>query len=69
MSIIVNGAERELPAVATVAALVGELRGGEADTRGVAVAVEGEVVPRGQWDSATLKDGDRVEVLMAVQGG
>ncbi|MFC4333699.1 sulfur carrier protein ThiS [Salininema proteolyticum] len=39
----------------------------EAD-RGIAVAVNGEVVPRGEWARA-LDDGDKVEVLTATQGG
>jgi len=37
--------------------------------RGVAVAVDAEVVPRGQWDTHKLDDGARVEVLRAIQGG
>jgi thiazole synthase len=41
--------------------------GGE--TRGVAVAVDGEVVPRAEWGSTALVEGQRVEVLAAIQGG
>ena len=37
--------------------------------RGVAVAVDAAVVPRGEWDTTTLDDGARVEVLRAIQGG
>jgi sulfur carrier protein len=37
--------------------------------RGVAVAVDREVVPRSRWDDTHLADGQRVEVLEAVQGG
>ena len=37
--------------------------------RGIAVAVDAEVVPRGQWDSVVLEDGAHVEVVTAVQGG
>jgi sulfur carrier protein len=37
--------------------------------RGVAVAVAGEVVPRSQWPVRPVHDGDRVEILTAVQGG
>jgi sulfur carrier protein len=33
------------------------------------VAVNGEVVPRSTWATASLRDGDRVEVLTAAQGG
>jgi thiamine biosynthesis protein ThiS len=35
----------------------------------VAVAVDGEVVPRGRWDDIELRSGQRVEILQAVQGG
>jgi sulfur carrier protein len=43
--------------------------GVEADARGVAVAVDGEVVPRASWSTFALVDGARVEVLTAMQGG
>jgi sulfur carrier protein len=36
---------------------------------GVAAAVNGEVVPRSSWAGTVLRDGDRVEVVTAVQGG
>ncbi|MEU6146657.1 sulfur carrier protein ThiS [Streptomyces sp. NPDC047081] len=36
---------------------------------GVAAALNETVVPRAQWPSTPLSDGDRVEVLTAVQGG
>ena len=39
------------------------------DARGVAVAVDGEVVPRAQWQSFALGEHARVEVLTAMQGG
>jgi sulfur carrier protein len=65
----VNGDERELPAGGTVAALLAELGSVPVDGRGVAVAVDGEVVPRSAWSDARLSDGARIEVLTAVQGG
>nr|WP_221376839.1 sulfur carrier protein ThiS [Actinoplanes polyasparticus] len=37
--------------------------------RGVAVAVNGEVVPRSTWEAMALAEGDSVEVLTAAQGG
>jgi sulfur carrier protein len=40
-----------------------------APDRGVAVAVDAAVVPRGEWDAFAVPDGARVEVLTAVQGG
>jgi sulfur carrier protein len=39
------------------------------DRRGVAVALDGEVVPRATWDDTTLADGARLEIVGAVQGG
>jgi sulfur carrier protein len=66
MRLTVNGTSREVPAESNVAMLVAQLT--EA-VRGVAVAVNGEVVPRSTWPAARLRDGDRVEVLTAAQGG
>ncbi len=63
-----NGEEQRLPEGATVADAV-RATGADGAARGVAVAVEGEVVPRGEWDSTVLRAGGRVEVLQAVQGG
>ncbi|MBB4665009.1 sulfur carrier protein ThiS [Conexibacter arvalis] len=68
MTIRLNGEERELPAGATVAAAVALLDVTE-DSRGVAVAVDREVVPRGAWADTPLADGAQVEVVMAIQGG
>lgn len=67
--ITVNGAPRDAPAGATVATLVSELDGVPADGRGIAVAVDGEVVPRGAWAASALPEGARVEIVGAVQGG
>jgi sulfur carrier protein len=53
---------------ATIAELLAEL-GVEAKARGVAVAVNGEVVPRASWPGRRVADGDRVEALTAMQGG
>jgi sulfur carrier protein len=68
MSVLVNGTTRELATGTLVADVVGELTGGT-PPRGVAVAVNGEVVPRAEWAATALRDGDSVEVLTAVQGG
>ena len=67
MRIELNGETVELAAAATVAAAVDAL--GADSTRGVAVAVDGEVVPRSAWEATTLEEGQQVEVLHAVQGG
>jgi sulfur carrier protein len=64
--ITVNGAASDLPAGTTLAAMVAAMTQAPS---GVAVAVNDTVVPRGAWAVTTLGDGDRVEVLTAVQGG
>jgi sulfur carrier protein len=66
--ITVNGSPREVTGEVTLAYLVTELVGAH-DGRGVAVAVNGEVVPRASWPVTTVDHGDRVEVLTATQGG
>ena len=43
--------------------------GVESRARGVAVAVNGEIVPRADWPRHCVDDGDRVEALSAMQGG
>ncbi len=68
MRVVLNGAERELAEGTTVQAAV-EALDLPAAGRGVAVAVDAEVVPRTQWETHTLQDGARIEVLRAIQGG
>ncbi|GAB2872615.1 sulfur carrier protein ThiS [Lentzea nigeriaca] len=66
MKVQVNGTARDLAdgtSVAAVVSLVG------APDRGVAVALDGAVVPKALWDSTIVPDGGVVEVLTAVQGG
>jgi sulfur carrier protein len=66
--IVLNGEAQELPEGATVESAV-MATGAPANGRGVAVAVDGEVVPRGEWSTTTVSEGQQVEVLHAVQGG
>jgi len=66
MIVSVNGEPRELPAGATVETLMDEL---STPSRGVAIAIDGQVVPRGEWSETGLSDGADVEVVVAVQGG
>jgi len=65
--ITINGERRELGERATIDAVV--RAAGAPDGRGVAVALDGEVVPRGEWATTEVRDGQQVEVLHAVQGG
>lgn len=72
--ITVNGEPRELPrAGSMVADLVTEAVGAAPEAlgqlRGVAVALNGEVLPRAAWAGTEVSDGDRLEVLTATQGG
>jgi sulfur carrier protein len=68
--IVVNGqAVPDLPAGITVAELVRRVAGVDPQGRGVAVAVDAVVVPRGAWTTTALADDARVEVVGAVQGG
>lgn len=67
-AVLLNGEPRDLPAGATVEQAV-TAAGASADGRGVAVALDGEVVPRGAWSSTALSEGQQIEVLRAVQGG
>jgi sulfur carrier protein len=66
--IVLNGQPREQGAGEPVAGILAAL-GLDEQARGVAVAVDGEVVPRAEWGSYRIPDGARVEVLTAMQGG
>ena len=66
MKLIVNGEPQEQPDDANLADVVAALTRAPS---GVAVALNGVVVPRGSWNNTTLADDDSVEVLTAVQGG
>ncbi len=64
--IVLNGAPREFPAPLTFSQLLDEL-----DLAGRRLAVErnGQIVPRSRFAEASIADGDRVEVVIAVGGG
>ena len=66
--ILLNGERSDVRAGESVAAVLVRL-GLDVDARGVAVAVDGEVVPRASWESFTVAEDARVEVLTAMQGG
>jgi sulfur carrier protein len=66
--IVLNGGDSDIRAGETLAAVLAHL-GLDLNARGVAVAVDGEVVPRASWDTYALGDDARVEVLNAMQGG
>jgi sulfur carrier protein len=68
VELVVNGEHRHVLGGVTVEALVLSLDAAP-EGRGVAVAVDGEVVPRAAWRRTVLQEGARIEVVAAVQGG
>jgi sulfur carrier protein len=62
----INGDEWQLPAGSTVADVVARLTDAP---RGIAVALDGAVVPRARWAATPVPAGAQIEVLTAVQGG
>ncbi|MGI5449339.1 sulfur carrier protein ThiS [Streptomyces sp. CA-243310] len=66
MTISVNGEPHEVAAGTTLDAVVATLTRAP---QGVAAALNETVVPRGRWSRTEVGEGDRVEVLTAVQGG
>jgi sulfur carrier protein len=65
MRIVVNNEDLHLDEQLTVAQLVARMGFPE---KGIAVAVDWSVLPRTEWETP-LRDGARVEVVTAVQGG
>jgi thiamine biosynthesis protein ThiS len=66
ITLTVNGRERTLPGEISLPDLLSELG---VDRRMVAVAHNGDVIPRATYDGVVLHDGDRVEVVRMVGGG
>ena len=66
IALTINGQSRTFARPLNVAALVGQL-----DLAGKRIALErnGEIVPRSQFDSVELEDGDALEIVVAVGGG
>jgi sulfur carrier protein len=66
LTVVVNDVARRFQAPMTLAALVEKW---SATPSGCAAAVNGTVVPRGNWTGRDLADGDRVEIVSAQPGG
>lgn len=66
MELICNGRSRHVADRISLATLLAEVTD---DTRGLAVAVDGTVVRRADWEDRTLHEGARVEIVGASQGG
>jgi sulfur carrier protein len=68
MKLTINGEKKNIGDIETLDALMIHLNVGR-ESKGVAVAVNGTVVPRGDWQTMRLNAGDEIEVIHAVQGG
>jgi sulfur carrier protein len=68
MIVSINGEKKNIAAVDTLEGLLRTV-GVTSETKGVAVALNGEVVPRSAWASARVQENDAVEIVYAVQGG
>ena len=68
MRLTVNGQPLDGQSSWKLAELLFEISG-QSDPEGTAVAVNEEVIPRGQWAQTSLNEGDRIEILGAVSGG
>jgi len=66
MTVTINGEPRDLAPGITLADVVSQVT---ESAKGIAAAVNGEVVPRRAWPDTPLADGAQVEIVTAVQGG
>jgi thiamine biosynthesis protein ThiS len=66
ISLVLNGKQRSLASETPLPRLLEDLG---VDRRLVAVAHNGDVIPRDQYESVVLHDGDRVEIVRMVGGG
>lgn len=68
MKIIVNGQEHTVPEGMTLEEFLSTKRISKED-KGIAVAVNDTVVPKSNWASVRIEEGDQIEIVRAVQGG
>jgi sulfur carrier protein len=68
MELTINGEKKTIEKADTLEDVMASL-GFSPETRGVAAALNGAVVPRSQWKSTRIRSGDAIEVIHAVQGG
>ena len=68
MTLLVNGNKKEFDHSLTLQALLGQLDL-QTDRKGVALCVNMQVVPKENWEETELRDGDKVEIVIAAPGG
>ena len=66
VEILLNGATMQIIKDSSVADLVNQL---ELPGAGVALAINGNVIPKSTWTSVTIADQDRIELISIAQGG
>ena len=66
MEVRVNGKTVSMPAVSSLSTLLQQLSLGQGN---IAVELNREIVPRSQYDSVQLTDGDQLEIVQAIGGG
>lgn len=69
MRVTVNEQPRDVSDEATVADVVASTTSADSGPAGVAVALNGDIVRRGEWEATRLRETDRVEVVTATAGG
>jgi sulfur carrier protein len=67
MNIYINSKLQELPAQAKLTDALGALN--ISAQKGIAIAINNNVIPRGEWDTHVLQDADKVTLIRATQGG
>ena len=68
ITVVINGEEASFPSEPTVAVIL-ESRGVDRSRRGIAVAVNDQVVRRDDWGKTVIRGDDRIEIIQATQGG
>ncbi|MCX8081757.1 MAG: sulfur carrier protein ThiS [Bacteroidia bacterium] len=70
MTIFINDVATEIPNTThTLTDVLKNILNISKDKKGIAIAVNEEVIPKNQWDQFTIKENDRLLVIIAAQGG
>ncbi len=70
MTIFINDVATEIPTTTrTLTDVLKNILNISKDKKGIAIAVNEEVIPKNQWDQFTIKENDRLLVIIAAQGG
>ncbi len=69
IQVTLNGEQRAIASGTTIAELLREMGFDPLNPKGIAVAVNDEVVLKGRWSTSELGPSDRIEVITALQGG